>query len=80
MNDKEAPKNRIFTTIFIIALLCCSFLLGRAYGFEEAKDAYEPVLQKSQELIDELESEIQEFYAYFEGAPSPSNYVRHTLK
>lgn len=72
MNDKEAPKNRIFTTVFIIALLCCSFFIGRAYGFKEAKDAYEPVLQKSQELIDELETEIQEFYAYFEGAPRPS--------
>ena len=72
MNEKESPKKRISLIVLAILSLVCSFFLGRAWGFNEAKEAYEPVIEKSQSLIDDLQSEIEDLYAYFEGATPPS--------
>lgn len=72
MNEKESLKKRTSLIAIAILSLACSFFLGRAWGFNEAKKAYEPVIQKSQSVIDDLRSEIEDLYAYFEGATPPS--------
>lgn len=75
MNEKESPKKRISLIVLAILSLACSFYLGRAWGFNEAKEAYEPVIEKAQGLINDLQSEIDDLYAYFEGA-SPSSKAK----
>ncbi len=56
-----ARKSKKINCILVILLTVLAFFLGRSFGFHEACKLYDPVIQKSQELIKDLQSQIDEF-------------------
>ena len=55
---KKKRKFRTDRFVAIILIIMISFFAGRAFGFREAEKAYDPIIQKSQSVIDNLREEL----------------------
>ena len=61
MEARRSEKNmcRILIELLLVVL---AFFLGRAFGFREACKIYDPVIEQSQDLINDLKSQIEQYY------------------
>ena len=58
---KKKRKFRTDRFVALVLIVAISFFAGRAFGFREAENAYEPVIQKTQSIIDDLREELARF-------------------
>ena len=58
---KKKRKLRTDRVVAIFLLLLIAFFAGCSFGFREAEKIYEPTIQKSQSIIEDLKEELAQF-------------------
>lgn len=70
-------SNKIMNFVLVVLLMVLCFFLGRSFGFKEASEAYEPVIEKAQTVISDLRDELDRLYEYFEGVDKNESTDSH---